>query len=430
MAVRFYLDNRPDKNGDHPIRVSISLEGERLLTSTGFSISKVKWNEADQQVKRGCSNTKGETYSTINTRLKEIDAVFTGYESDLRQNRIKDVNIKQLYAGHFGKKKRVIEPEKTLFYYLDEFTHEMGAKNGWTIAVYEKFNALKNHLEQYKKNISFDDFTESGLIKFVEYLQTDVVVSGQKTKENDTRVFGMRNTTIKKQLGFVKWFLRWATDKGYNTETAFLSFKPKLKTNENKVIFLDWEELMTVYNFQVPEQKKYLDRVRDVFCFCCFTSLRYSDVANLKKSDVFKDHISITTIKTFDSLTIELNKYSQAILNKYKNEKFPYNLALPVISNQRMNEYLKELGELCGIDEPVTITYFKGNERIDEVYPKYALIGTHTARRTFISNALMMGIPPQVVMKWTGHSDYKAMKPYIDIADRAKVNAMKLFNSK
>ncbi len=67
---------------------------------------------------------------------------------------------------------------------------------------------------------------------------------------------------------------------------------------------------------------------------------------------------------------------------------------------------------------------------IDEVYPKYALIGTHTARRTFISNALMMGIPVNVVMQFTGHSDYKAMKPYIAIADRAKSEAMKMFNMK
>jgi len=67
-------------------------------------------------------------------------------------------------------------------------------------------------------------------------------------------------------------------------------------------------------------------------------------------------------------------------------------------------------------------------ERIDEVTPKYALLGTHAGRRTFICNALALGIPPQVVMKWTGHSDYKAIKPYIDIADDIKANAMSKFN--
>lgn len=196
------------------------------------------------------------------------------------------------------------------------------------------------------------------------------------------------------------------------------------------MIFLDWDELTTVYNYEIPDHMPGIARVRDVFCFCCFTGLRYSDVANLKRSDVFDTYISITTIKTADSLNIELNDYSSEILKKYQNKTFPGNLVLPVISNQKMNEAIKELGKLCGIDKPVTVTYYKGNERIEEVFPKYSLMGTHTGRRTFICNALMLGISPQVVMKWTSHSDYKAMKPYIDIADRVKVEAMTLFNRK
>jgi len=71
---------------------------------------------------------------------------------------------------------------------------------------------------------------------------------------------------------------------------------------------------------------------------------------------------------------------------------------------------------------------YRGNGRIDEVTPKYALLGTNSGRRTFICNALALGIPPQVVMKWTGHSDYKAMKPYINIADDIKANAISKFN--
>ena len=93
-----------------------------------------------------------------------------------------------------------------------------------------------------------------------------------------------------------------------------------------------------------------------------------------------------------------------------------------------MNDYLKELGEICGINQPQTIVYFKGNERIEETCPKYELLGTHAGRRTFICNALALGIPAQVVMKWTGHSDYKAMKPYIDIADNIKAKAMNKFD--
>ncbi len=168
--------------------------------------------------------------------------------------------------------------------------------------------------------------------------------------------------------------------------------------------------------------------MRDVFLFQCFTGLRYSDVFNLRRSDIKGDHIEVTTVKTSDSLIIELNKHSKAILDKYKDVAFEDDKVLPVITNQKMNDYLKELAELAGIDEPVRQTYYRGNERIDEVTPKYALLGTHAGRRTFICNALALGIPPQVVMKWTGHSDYKAMKPYIDIADDIKANAMSKFN--
>lgn len=68
------------------------------------------------------------------------------------------------------------------------------------------------------------------------------------------------------------------------------------------------------------------------------------------------------------------------------------------------------------------------NERIEEILPKYELLSSHIGRRTFICNALMLGIAPNIVMKWTGHSDYAAMKPYIEIADKAKETAMSLFN--
>lgn len=185
---------------------------------------------------------------------------------------------------------------------------------------------------------------------------------------------------------------------------------------------------MRVYRFTFPQNKIYLDRARDVFCFCCFTSLRYSDVANLKRSDVHKDHISVITVKTADKLKIELNDYSREILGKYADFRHPYNLVLPVCSNQKMNAYLKEIGRLCGIDTPVTLTYYRGNERIEEVHPKYELLTTHAGRRTFICNALTLGIPAQVVMKWTGHSNYKSMKPYIDVADAAKKESMNKFN--
>lgn len=436
MAVKFYLEKRLTKQGEAPIRCSISIFGQRLVTTTGHNINPLYWDSGRQQVVKSykgksVTNCKGEGAKLINARLKEIDSYFHDYEiSTLPTSKI---DIKKIFNSNFGK---TGSEAKTIgfFDYFDEFTAEMGEQNDWTAATYTKFSTLKKHISDYSPGIDFYDLNEKGLTKFVEFLRNTL---------------DMRNSTISKQLGFLKWFLRWATQKGYNREMSFQCFSPKLKTAEKKVVFLEWGELLKVYHFEFPEAgtvlnltdhngneyekrvavgKKTLEQVRDVFCFCCFTSLRYSDAARLKRSDVFADRITITTVKTNDTLTIELNDYARAILDKYEGEELPFNRALPVISNQRMNEYLKELGEVCGLNTPVTVTYYKGNRRIDEVFPKWQMIGTHTGRRTFICNALSKGIAPQTVMKWTGHSDYKSMKPYIDITDNAKAEAMKLFN--
>lgn len=155
--------------------------------------------------------------------------------------------------------------------------------------------------------------------------------------------------------------------------------------------------------------------------------------ASKKKDDAEKEKeirkgLCNSTIKTADSVSIEPNDITKAILDKYKDAHFTGDKVLPPYTNQAMNQSLKELCRLAGIDEPVRITTYKGNVRSDEIYPKWALIGTHTGRRTFIVHALSMGISPNIVMKWTGHSDFKAMKPYIDIVDSIKASSMTKFD--
>lgn len=293
------------------------------------------------------------------------------------------------------------------------FIEERGKINDWKQTTYNKFEVVRNLLYAFRPDLEFSHFDTNGLNEYIHFL---------------CHTKNMRNSTVVNHWNFLKWFLRWSLDKGYHHCRDFDRFKPKLRKTTKKVIFLTDDELKRLQAFPIPSRKMYLERVRDVFLFCCFTGLRYSDVYNLKRSDVKKKTIEITTIKTADSLIIELNDQSRAILNKYKKSAFKDNKALPVISNQRMNTYLKELGKLAALNEPVQRTYFKGNRRIDEVMPKYRLLATHVGRRTFICNALALGIPPEVVMKWTGHSDYAAMKPYIDIADKVKASAMRRFN--
>ena len=217
-----------------------------------------------------------------------------------------------------------------------------------------------------------------------------------------------------------------STFKKYHTLRNNLTDMRKYKRKAGLKFFDFTFEYFDEYGLQ--EYIDFLRSQKDYKNTSVTKSLRYSDVANLKRCDVHDDYIEITTIKTCDSLRIDLNKHSKAILDKYKMFEFPNGKALPVISNQRSNEYIHLLCKEAKIDEQVRQTYYKGNDRIDVVRPKYELVGSHTGRRTFICNALAMGIPPQVIMKWTGHSDYKAMKPYIDVCDEIKAEQMKKFN--
>jgi len=446
----------PDKEGnektgykpDAKLRIRIRWTKNMINFNVGYRVELAKWSTATQRCAINTTHGKKKiSAKTINSEIQliedVIEKIFTAFELKKIIPTVDEFRYEYNMEFHKSDVVKTAVFEKTLFNYIDEFINTESVENNWKYATVQKFNALKNHLIAYDSNLTFEKFTKDRLTDYIVYLRDKC---------------NMRNTTVLKQLSFLKWFLRWAVGKDYNRNLAYSTYKPNLTITDKKVIFLDLNELMTVYNFDfinakkkikdekgnvkvnslglaqeielTEENKKALGTCRDVFCFCCFTSLRYSDVRNLRRTDINNNVITITTIKTSDSLTIDLNKYSKAILDKYSTEIYPGNKALPVISNSKMNDHLKEIGELCGLDTPITITYFKGSERFDEVYPKYELLGTHAGRRTFICNALSLGIAPQTVMKFTGHSDYKSMKPYIDVADAEKKKAMDLFNNR
>lgn len=405
-----------------PIRMRVNFASQRIEFTTGYRIDVAKWDGDKQRVKNGCTNKLKQSASEINAALlgyyTELQEIFKRFE--VAEIMPSHAEVKEAFNNRHGQNEKTelasadtSNVPSNFYEAFDDFVRVCGRQNDWTHSTFEKFAAVKNHLKNFRSELSFDFFDEEGLTEYVQYLR---------------EVREMRNSTIGKQLSFLKWFLRWSFKQGMHSNNAYDAFKPKLKDTQKKIIFLRWEELNKLREFKIPPTKQALERVRDVFLFQSFTGLRYSDVFNLRRSDIKGDHIEVTTVKTSDSLIIELNDHSRAILEKYKDVEFENDRALPMITNQKMNDYLKELAELAEINEPVRQTYYKGNERIDEVTPKYALLGTHAGRRTFICNALALGIPPQVVMKWTGHSDYKAMKPYIDIADDIKASAMSKFN--
>lgn len=134
---------------------------------------------------------------------------------------------------------------------FDDFVRVCGRQNDWTHSTFKKIAAVKNHLTNFRSELSFEFFDEEGLTEYVQYLR---------------EVSQMRNSTIGKQLSFLKWFLSWSFKQGMHSNNAY-TFKTKLKDTQKKIIFLTWEELNRLREFKIPPTKQALERVHDVFSF-------------------------------------------------------------------------------------------------------------------------------------------------------------------
>jgi integrase len=413
-----FIPDREQGKPDAKLRYRIKWENSKNIVSfnVGYRVDTAKWSAETQRCKN--NTTHGKRKVAANIINKEIQRyentafeVFSDFE---KSNKIPNTGE---FRKEFNKKIGKIEQSAVRFFdVFDEFMSESGVLNSWTEGTRKRYAVLRNKLEAHNPDINLNTLSQNDLISFMRSMFNE----------------GLHNTTVAKKISDVKVFLRWANKNGYYDGQLHNAFSIRLKGTDllNEPVYLEWDELIRLYNLDIPDNKKCLVLIRDVFCFCCFTSLRYSDVAKLTRADVKENHIVIVTQKTAENIKIELNKYSRAILEKYRPVNFKNDLALPVISNQKMNDYVKELCQLAGFDEMLKIVYFVDNERKEEVYPKYSLIGTHCGRRTFIVNSLYLGIPAEVVMKWTGHADYSAMKPYIKIVDKLKQSSMKKFDER
>lgn len=418
------------------LRLRIKWDGGNELTlSIGYNVDrtdsngKPKW-DGSRCIRNSFHGKEKIPASVINRTLvsleENIEEIFTKFE--FRDKTPTKEELKSIING------TPIETEKNLFTAYDEFLDEGKKVLQWSEGTYKKMKTLKKLLSLFDKDLKFSGI-DGDTLKSIMAFQTTNSVSGISKKEikKDKAIIHYKgkyqNDTINKNMSNIKWFLSWADDKGYFDMSKIENFKQRFKKTKKEIIFLTWEELMKVYNIDLtghPEKEK----TRDMFCFCCFTSLRYSDMQNLKWANVSEDSIYVVTKKTSDALVIDLNIYSKAILDKYRKITGSEINVFQEKSSQKMNIRLKEICKMCCIDTPVMITEMYGSERKEIIVPKYELITTHCGRRTFISNAIIMGIPPNIVMKWTGHSDYKAMMPYIAIADEERKKSMALFNQK
>lgn len=389
----FYVEKRKDKDGqlivaNMPIYLFSSFDGQRLQFYTGERIDLRYWNESKQRVVNSYPGSL------------EINAYLDKLEEDVsrmyREARIlnKPITINELKLKLKGESNpsMPVKADKTFIDYYNEF---LAANKFIAQSTYKKTTTVLHHLISFSKandfELTFESIDHLFFTKFVDY---------------STGVLLHTNNTIHRHIGIIKWFLRWTTKKGYNKNIQFQDFK--VKECETEIIALTSKELELLVKATMPSKR--LEVVKDCFCFSCFTGLRYSDLKNLKKSDIINGTIRIKTIKTQSQVIIPLTKEAITILDKYKD--YPMSAALPVISNQKMNDAIKEVAEFCGFNEPTTIIRYRGGDRIETTVPKYQLITTHVGRKTFVSVAFERGMRSEIIRQISGHKNPKVFDRY------------------
>ena len=407
------------KNGQIMIRVRWNGKKNEVGFSVGYSIDPMKWDSNKQLVKSNTTHRIGgkivyarEINNTIRIFLGYIEEIFIEYS--LHNETPGTADLKELVNEKLGRNKPEVpdnDKKKALKDIFKEFLSERVLEGNWSKAAEYKYRQMWLQLTSCDATIELDALDKNKLIQLTNwYINNDYC-----------------NRTIVKQFRILKSFLRWISKNGYIIQPGVLEFKPKLKVIPKVVTFLKYKELMHFFEYEFPKEKEYLSKARDMFCFMAFTSLRYSDLAKLRPSNVIDGYLDFCTEKTDDKLRIALNEHAQKIIDKYAWSKG--DTIFPVPSNQKLNDYLKEAAKLAGLDREITQVYFKGNTRHEDTYKFWEQISCHDARRTFVCCSLALGIPASVVMSATGHSDYESMKPYIEVADETQKLEMDKWNT-
>lgn len=254
---------------------------------------------------------------------------------------------------------------------------------------------IKDFIETKQKPITIDEIGFEFNYELTDYLKS---------------VKQFAPNTIWRINKYLKYVLKYATEMGLKTRPDYMSKRFSVPVEEVETVYLNENELSKIYNVNLTSDK--LQRVRDLFLISCYTGLRFSDLMRVTLENIKtvneKYFIKIITQKTTTLVEIPLNPICTEIVNKYSG--------LPKgMSNQKFNDYLKEVAKKAKINTPITIEETKGNLTTKKTVLKHTLITSHAGRRSFATNAFKAGIDPITIMLITGHKTETAFLRYIRI---------------
>ncbi len=386
ITILFYLKSRENKSGERQIYLRLTVNGKRRETSLNRSISYSRWDKHRQ-----CGKGRTEDIQRLNKLLDSTknDIYDKQREMDYNDEDITAETLMNKFLGKGNRKRYLIE-------LIKEESHKK--KNLIGTGTYRKYKAFLHHIEKF---LEFQYQVSDISIKKVDYefiSDFDYYIRTEKSIGNNTTVRYVKTLEL---------FFNKAKNRGWVNTDPFVNYEGTLEKVERTI--LSEVELNLVISKTITIDR--LKRIRDIFVFACFSGLSFGDLEKLNSNHIVIDMegikwIKIKRSKTGNSCSIPLLPQAEEILKKYKGDPQCLNkgVALPVISNERYNSYLKEIAVLCGIDKNLT---------------------THVARHTFATTVSSdKGVSIEVISKMLGHTQLKTTQIYAKTTDVRIANEM------
>lgn len=393
FGLLFYIRrDKTNKRGEAPVFMRLTINGERADASIKRFIEPHAWNSA-----KGKANEKSRGGKDLNLYLDAISANILRIQRDLELDK-KEVSAQIILNRYLGKEQ---SDRHTLMEVFRAHNEKCRALSGISLAPgtvirYETSLRLTEAFLRttYKKEDCYlDEITHQFVEDYDFYLRTVRRCC--------------HNTTTKYLLNFKK-IIRIALAKGWMKKDPFAQVHFHFESVERE--FLEKQELKVLLNKEITITR--LAQVRDIFCFCCLTGLAFMDVQQLKPEHLVADihgkiWIRKARQKTKNMCNIPLLDEAQKIIDRYRDHPYcqTHGVLLPVCSNQKMNSYLKELADICGIRKNLS---------------------THCARHTFATLTLASGATIDNVAKMLGHANVNMTRRYAKVLDSSIMRDMEV----
>ena len=397
------------------IYLIVRINQKQAKLSTGVKVYPDQWNIKKQEAYISCRLTESDNINNTitNKKLLELRNQFEEFKRYLCDNPNKLENCWNILREYIYKDSDMRRSKKiNAIHWLrnaianDKTIKTSGERKGAsTMEMYQgQLKSFDTFLKETDKGIiGFEDIN-LGLIKEYEtYLFNRTVKKGKTTSTNT-----VANKCVQ-LIGIIK------RAEAYNLIDIHESkldryAKPKSRQGNENEIYLSEDDINKIYSLKLSGKEEI---VRDLFVLQCWTGQRFSDIQSLNKGIIKNTTngqvLEIVQTKKTHRVTIPLFPITTEILRKY-------NFDLPTTAKNTTLNYLKKIGLKAGLTEEHIVTEDRGGKVTNSIKQRWELIGTHTARRSYISNMLKRGYDSHLLMKITGHTTEEAFKRYVKIS--------------